>query len=132
MACYVDQPIFPFGRMMMCHLWADSLDELLAMVDRVGVDRKWIQGHPELSFGKHRDASWVHFDIAKAKRALAIAAGAVETDRYGASYFDAKQRGREKMVAAIEEIRAKAGKPVDGVIRAPADLLTSAPPEVME
>lgn len=65
MTCYVDQPIFPFGRMMMCHLWADTLDELLAMVDRIGVDRKWIQGHPDLSFGKHRNASWMHFDIAR-------------------------------------------------------------------
>ena len=117
MTCYVDQPIFPFGRMMMCHLWADSLEELLAMVDRISVDRKWIQGHPDLSFGKHRDASWVHFDIAKSKRALAIQAGAVETDRYGASYFDAQQRGRTKMIAAIEEIRAKAGTPADGIIR---------------
>lgn len=117
MTCYVDQPIFPFGRMMMCHLWADSLDELLAMVDRIGVGRKWIQGHPDLSFGKHRNASWVHFDIAKGKRALAIQAGALETDRYGASYFDAQQRGRTKMVADIEAIRAKAGKPVDGIIR---------------
>lgn len=120
MACYVDQPIFPFGRMMMCHLWADSLDELLALVDRIGVARKWIQGHPTLSFGKHRDASWVHFDIAKAKRALAIQAGAIETDRYGASYFDAQRRGRTKIVEAIEEIRTKAGKPVDGILRAAA------------
>ncbi|WP_083374467.1 DUF4031 domain-containing protein [Methylobacterium sp. C1] len=121
MSCYVDQPIFPFGRMMMCHLWADSLNELLAMVDRIGVDRKWIQGHPDLSFGKHRNASWVHFDIAKGKRALAIQAGALETDRYGASYFDAQQRGRTKMVADIEVIRAKAGKPVDGIIRPTED-----------
>ncbi|MBP2495234.1 hypothetical protein ABID82_002435 [Methylobacterium sp. PvP062] len=121
MSCYVDQPIFPFGRMMMCHLWADSLDELLAMVDLIGVDRKWIQGHPDLSFGKHRNASWIHFDIAKGKRALAIQAGALETDRYGASYFDAQQRGRSKMVADIEAIRAKAGKPVDGIIRPTED-----------
>jgi hypothetical protein len=121
MSCYVDQPIFPFGRMMMCHLWADSLDELLAMVDRIGVDRKWIQGHPDLSFGKHRNASWVHFDIAKGKRALAIQAGALETDRYGASYFDAQQRGRTKMVEGIEAIRAKAGKPVDGITRPTED-----------
>lgn len=116
MAVYVDQPIFPFGRMKMCHLWADSLDELLAMVDRIGVQRKWIQGHPTLSFGKHRAASWVHFDIAKGKRALALAAGALETDRYGASYFDAKQRGRAAMVESIEEIRRSAGRSVDGIL----------------
>ncbi|KAK0341496.1 hypothetical protein LTR94_026124, partial [Friedmanniomyces endolithicus] len=69
--------------MVMCHLWADTLDDLLAMVDRIGVQRKWIQGHPTLSFGKHRNASWVHFDIALSKKALAIAAGAVLTDRFG-------------------------------------------------
>ncbi|GEP11775.1 DUF4031 domain-containing protein [Methylobacterium gnaphalii] len=117
MPVYVDQPIFPFGRMMMCHLWADTEAELLAMVDRIGVDRKWIQGHPTLSFGKHRDASWVHFDIAKAKRALAIEAGAIETDRYGASYFDAKARGRTKMVETIEELRTRDGRSIDGFIR---------------
>lgn len=126
MTCYVDQPIFPFGRMMMCHLWADSLDELLAMVGSIGVDRKWIQGHPELSFGKHRAASWIHFDIAKGKRALAIQAGALETDRYGASYFDAQQRGRMKMVAAIEDSRTRASKPVDGIIR-PTERLFEGP-----
>lgn len=82
MAVYVDPAVWPFGNMVMCHCWADSLDELLSMVDRIGVQRKWIQGHPELSFGKHRNASWVHFDISKAKRALAVRHGAIETDRY--------------------------------------------------
>lgn len=105
---YVDQPNYPFGRMMMCHLWANSFDELLAMVDRI----------PTLSFGKHRDASWVYFDIAKGMRARALATGAIETGRYGARYCDARRRGRTEMVAAIEEIRDEAGKPVDGIIRA--------------
>lgn len=117
MTCYVDQPIYPFGRMMMCHLWADSLDELLAMVDRIGVDRKWIQGHPELSHGKHRLASWVHFDIAKGKRALAILAGAVEMDRYACAYHDSKQKGRHRQMALIEELRVRAGKPADGIVQ---------------
>jgi hypothetical protein len=75
----------------MCHMWADTLDELLAMADKIGVQRKWIQGHPTLSFGKHRNASWVHFDIAKGKRALAVAAGAIETDRYGPVEFEARR-----------------------------------------
>lgn len=83
MTVYVDDVRHRFGRMVMCHLWADTLDELLAMVDRIGVQRKWIQGHPTLSFGKHRNASWVHFDIALSAKAKAIAAGAVLTDRYG-------------------------------------------------
>lgn len=54
MSVYVDDVENGFGRMKMCHLWADTLPELLEMVDRIGVQRKWIQGHPELSFGKHR------------------------------------------------------------------------------
>ena len=83
MTVYVDDVRHQVGRMVMCHLWADSEAELLAMVDRIGVDRKWIQGHPTLSHGKHRDASWVHFDISLGMKAKAIAAGAVLTDRYG-------------------------------------------------
>jgi len=67
----------------MCHLWADSLDELLTMVDKIGVQRKWIQGHPELSHGKHRNASWVHFDISMTMKARAISHGAILTDKFG-------------------------------------------------
>ena len=83
MAVYVDSMAAAFGNMIMCHMWADTEDELLAMVDKIGVKRKWIQGHPTLSFGKHRNASWVHFDIAKGKRALAVRYGAIETDQFG-------------------------------------------------
>lgn len=83
MTVYVDDVRHPFGTMVMCHMWADTLDELLAMADRIGVARKWIQGHPTLSFGKHRNASWVHFDISLGVKAKAIAAGAVLTDKYG-------------------------------------------------
>lgn len=83
MPVYVDDVRHQFGNMVMCHLWADTDEELLAMVDKIGVQRKWIQGHPSLSFGKHRNASWVHFDIALSKKALAISAGAVLTDKYG-------------------------------------------------
>ena len=68
MAVYVDDVRHQFGRMVMCHLWADTLEELLEMVDKIGVQRKWIQGHPTLSFGKHRDASWVHFDISLGRK----------------------------------------------------------------
>jgi len=119
MAVYVDPAVHPFGRMIMCHMWADSLEELLAMVDRIGVQRKWIQGHPTLSWGKHRLASWVHFDIAKEKRALAVAAGAIETDKFGPLEWKARQqlvsdeprivavgRNRLKSVEACRAIRA--------------------------
>lgn len=107
MPCYVDQAVHPFGRMLMCHLWADTEAELLTMVDAIGVQRKWIQGHPTLSFGKHRKASWVHFDISKGKRALAVRSGAIETDRYGPSRHVAELRGDHQRVAVIDQIRAR-------------------------
>ena len=73
MAVYVDDMNAPFGRMLMCHLIADTTDELLAMVDRIGVHRRWIQ-----DAGTKRE----HFDIALSKKRLALAAGAIEIE-YG-------------------------------------------------
>lgn len=67
MTVYVDDMRADFGRMVMCHMLADSDAELLAMADRIGVQRKWHQ-YP----GTHRS----HFDIALSKRAAAIAEGA--------------------------------------------------------
>ena len=69
MTVYVDPALWPFGRMKMCHMIADTKNELLEMVDRIGVQRKWIQ-QP----GTDRE----HFDICKAKRAIAVDSGAIE------------------------------------------------------
>lgn len=66
---YVDEAIYQFGRMRMCHMIADSTDELLAMADTIEVQRKWIQ-----NAGSHRE----HFDVCKSKRSKAIDNGAVE------------------------------------------------------
>jgi hypothetical protein len=66
---YVDDMRAPFGRLVMCHMVADSSEELLAMADKIGVQRKWIQ-----KAGTYRE----HFDICLAKRALAVKNGAVE------------------------------------------------------
>ena len=71
MGVYVDQPQHRFGRMLMCHLLADTPAELHAMVNRIGVARRWYQ----------HSASTPHYDIAKGKRALALAHGAIEVDR---------------------------------------------------
>lgn len=69
MSVYVDSMNAAFGRMVMCHMIADSSEELLAMADRIGVARKWLQ-----DAGTHRE----HFDICLSKRARAVKAGAVE------------------------------------------------------
>lgn len=49
----------------------DSLDELHAMADRIGIKRKWFQA----------DGSLPHYDICKSKRKLAVAFGAIEIGR---------------------------------------------------
>ena len=67
MTVYVDDMRAKFGRLILCHMIADTDDELHAMADRIGVARKWHQAPP-----KHDS----HYDIALSKRDLAIAAGA--------------------------------------------------------
>jgi hypothetical protein len=69
MAVYVDNFRAKVRGMVMCHMLADSSDELLAMADRIGVDRKHLQ-----DAGTYRE----HLDICLTKRAAAVAAGAVE------------------------------------------------------
>lgn len=66
---FVDDMKARFGRMTMCHLIADTSEELLAMADAIGVARKWIQ---------HRGTYKEHFDICLSKRALAVELGAKE------------------------------------------------------
>lgn len=64
MTVYVDDMRARFGRMVMCHMIADTEDELHRMADVIGVARRWYQGD--------------HYDIALSKRALAVHHGAVE------------------------------------------------------
>lgn len=97
MTVYVDDVRHPFGRMIMCHMWADTLDELMAMADRIGVARKWLQQPPK--------ASWLHFDISLGMKAKAIAAGAVLTDRYGPVEHTARLRGDTNKLAMVAEVR---------------------------
>ena len=99
MAVYVDDANIPYRGMIMSHLWADTLPELLAMVDKIGVQRKWLQQPPK--------ASWVHFDIAFGKKQKAIAAGAVLTDKYGPVEHLARLKGDQAKLDQIAELRAR-------------------------
>jgi hypothetical protein len=68
MSVYVDNGAFPFGRMIMCHMIADSHDELIRMVNRLGIDQRHIQDE-----GSARE----HFDICQSMRLKAIRLGAI-------------------------------------------------------
>jgi len=69
MSVYVDDMRANFGRMIMCHMIADTTTELLEMADKIGVQRKWLQ---------HKGTYKEHFDIALSKKELAIKNGAKE------------------------------------------------------
>ena len=73
MSVYIDKVNIRFGRMVMCHMIADSADELHAMADCIGVARRWFQDTSKASFP--------HYDVSLGKKAQAIAAGAIECDR---------------------------------------------------
>lgn len=64
---YVDDCRNPMGRMLMCHMLADTVEELHAMADAIGIRRRWFQGD--------------HYDICQQKRATAVSLGAKEITR---------------------------------------------------
>lgn len=64
MAVYVDDMKAPYGRMVMCHMGADTEEELHAMAMLIGIRRRWFQ----------KD----HYDICMTKRARAVHYGAKE------------------------------------------------------
>lgn len=70
MTCYVDQSRNRLGRMVMSHMFADTLGELHDMAAMLGLRREWFQDH-----------NVPHYDVCQSKRALAIWLGAVEIER---------------------------------------------------
>ena len=61
---YIDDFFADFRGMKMCHMIADTDEELDAMADKIGIQRRW----------KHNGT---HYDVCMAKRKLAIKYGAV-------------------------------------------------------
>lgn len=74
MGVYVDRPAYEYRvgvrKMIMCHMIADTLEELHNMADNIGIRREWFQ-----------NTNNPHYDICKSKRALAVSNGAIELDR---------------------------------------------------
>jgi len=90
MAVYVDDmhqtEMGKYRRMKMCHMLADTEDELLAMADKIGVARRWHQypGTPKS-----------HFDVCMSKRALAVQLGAVEIEMRRTGEIVSAKRDRQ-------------------------------------
>jgi hypothetical protein len=89
MSVYVDNMNAKYHGMTMCHMIADSTDELVAMAERIGVARKWIQAE-----GTWRE----HFDVCLSKRAMAVRFGAMEISMWEL----ARKLGMRRTMAQIK------------------------------
>ena len=99
---YVDAAIWPYGRMMMCHMVSDDLAALHLMAAKIGVSRRWFQDKP----------GFPHYDICKAKRALAVSFGAIEITRKQLVEIADELKARAKdVVTKVQDLKCrKCGK----------------------
>lgn len=67
MPVYVDDYRAPFRGSVYSHMMADTVEELHAMADQIGLKREWFQ-----------QISRPHYDVSENKRVLAIEHGAIE------------------------------------------------------
>jgi Protein of unknown function (DUF4031) len=56
--------------MVMCHMIADTIDELHDMATAIGMRRDWVQS-----------AKFPHYDVSFTRRSAAVNLGAIEVDR---------------------------------------------------
>lgn len=73
MPVYVDKARNGLGRMITCHMLADSPAELHTMAESIGMKRSWYQSPDKASFP--------HYDVSLSRRAQALKLGAIEIDR---------------------------------------------------
>jgi len=79
---YVDDYFADFRRMKMCHMIADTDEELDAMADRIGIERRW----------KHNGT---HYDVYMSKRKLAIENGAIEISVFVLARMEHEKRKKK-------------------------------------
>jgi hypothetical protein len=70
MTVYIDRSRKPYRNMIMCHMVSDSIAELFAMAQKIGMRAQWFQ-----------PSSFPHFDVAAGRKISALQFGAVEIDR---------------------------------------------------
>lgn len=87
MPVYLDRSRNRLGKMVMCHMIADTLGELHGMAERIGMKREWFQG-----------GSFPHYDVSLTRRKTALRLGAIELGRRG---FVAKMREMRRSRAIL-------------------------------
>lgn len=88
MTVYVDGEQNRFRRMIMCHMFADTIAELHEMAEAIGMRRAWFQPF-----------SFPHYDVAKGRRAVAVRLGAVEVSRREGYEIRKRLRASEEFMA---------------------------------
>ncbi len=71
MPVYVDTMEARLGQMVMCHMLADTIEELHTMADKIGLKREWFQSR----------SRFPHYDLCKSKRLHALRLGAIEINK---------------------------------------------------
>lgn len=95
MSVYVDTAIHPLRGRLMCHMFSPDLDELHAMADLIGMQRRWFQNPATMT------VSWPHYDIDETLRSLAVGFGAIECDKYQTVAMAAIIQGRLEKLQRI-------------------------------
>ncbi len=71
MAVYIDKANIKYKRMIMCHMIADSYEELHDMAKKIGMKSAWFQSN----------ASFPHYDVCLMRKKKALEYGAIEVSR---------------------------------------------------
>jgi len=71
MAVYIDKANIKYKRMIMCHMIADSYEELHDMAKKIGMKNTWFQ----------KNASFPHYDVCLMRKKKALEYGAIEVSR---------------------------------------------------
>ena len=87
---YVDRARNPYHGMIMSHMLADTIPELHAMADRLGLHRRWFQNEKT-----------PHYDVCQETRERALALGAIEIDRREAALMVRLWRSRRQKPGKI-------------------------------
>lgn len=103
MAVYIDDAFLPFGRMKMCHLVADTVEELQAFARQLEMKSEWFQDH-----------RIPHYDVSMQVRGKAVALGAIETS-YGFEVWRCEKCIRPKL-ACTKRLKCKCEAETDETI----------------
>lgn len=76
MSAYVDDANIPWRGKRWCHLYADSLSELVAFGDLIGLKREWLQ-NPDGTSERTGQAALPHFDVTGQMLDKAVTHGAI-------------------------------------------------------